>query len=80
MKVDSNDFLYYAQGKELEYSGFVDSMEMELTKNLESLQGERKIKAMNLLKVLKFYRHNYSEMFKVINKLKQENAELRKLI
>lgn len=80
MKVDSNEFLSHAQGKELEFSGFVDVMIMELDENIPKLQGERKVKARNLRRVLGFYRHNYAEMFKVVNRLKQENAELRRLL
>lgn len=79
-KIDTNEFLDLVTIKEMEYSGFVDVMVMEMTEKMKDLKGERKVKAMNLVKVLRFYRHNYAELMRIIGALKAENAELRKLI
>ena len=66
--------------EEMEMKGYAESLEIQLNESLNTLQGERKLNALRLLKLLGWYSKTLDELQVIVNNQNQEIKNLQELI
>lgn len=66
--------------EEMEMKGYAFSLQIQLVESLDTLQGERKVNALRLLKLLGWYEKSIDELQSTLNRQNQEIRNLKELL